>query len=131
MQSSFWEKIHRYLDIAWQMLRGLMLTSYSCLFSKICLDLHFSFRRYGQTGRILFYGLGRLATPGKGQPSIERKLLSVGQVSGGILALVGEMETVRGTKIRESNRQVSGDWLIQRRRKIIVSHKIGIDTVQM
>jgi len=48
----------------------------------------------------------------------------VGQASGGILALVGEMETVRGTKIRESNRQVSGDWLIQRRRKIIVSHKI-------
>ena len=49
----------------------------------------------------------------------------MGQVSGGILALVGEMETVRGTKIGESNRQVSGDWLIQRRRKIIVSHKIG------
>jgi hypothetical protein len=55
----------------------------------------------------------------------------MGQVSGGILALVGEMETVRGTKIGESNRQVSGDWLIQRRRKIVVSHKIGIDTVQM
>jgi hypothetical protein len=55
-----------------------------------------------QAGRILFERLWPLST---GVSHLENEGLS-----GGILALVGEIETVRGTKIRESNRQVSRDF---------------------